>query len=69
MKKALVVYGGWDGHEPVQVSQLCEAALKRNSFEVEMSDTLDAYCDGEKAEEAGPDRTVLDDGLDQARAA
>jgi type 1 glutamine amidotransferase len=48
MKKALVVYGGWDGHEPVQVSQICEAALKRNGFEVEMSDTLDAYCDGEK---------------------
>jgi uncharacterized protein len=48
MKKALVVFGGWDGHEPVQVGQLCEAALKRNGFEVEMSDTLDAYCDGEK---------------------
>ncbi len=46
MKKALVVYGGWDGHEPVQVGQLCEAALKRNGFEVNMSDTLDAYCDG-----------------------
>ncbi len=48
MKKALIVFGGWDGHEPVQVSQLCEAALKRNGFEVEMSDTLDAFLDGEK---------------------
>ena len=48
MKKALIVYGGWDGHEPVQVGQLCEAALKRNGFAVEMSDTLDAYCDGAK---------------------
>ena len=46
MKKALVVFGGWDGHEPVPVGQLCEAALKRNGFEVKMSDTLDAYCDG-----------------------
>ena len=46
MKKALVVFGGWDGHEPVPVGQLCEAALKRNGFEVKMSDTLDAYRDG-----------------------
>lgn len=48
MKKALIVYGGWDGHEPALVSRLCEAALKRNGFEVEMSDTLDAFLDGEK---------------------
>lgn len=48
MKKALIVYGGWDGHEPARVSQLCEAALRRNGFEVEMSDTLDAFLDGEK---------------------
>ena len=27
---------------------MCEAALKRNGFEVEMSDTLDAFLDGEK---------------------
>ena len=48
MKKALIVYGGWDGHVPVPVSQLCEAALKRNGFAVEMSDTLDAFLDGAK---------------------
>lgn len=48
MKKALIVYGGWDGHEPALVSRLCEAALTRNGFEVELSDTLDAFLDGEK---------------------
>jgi uncharacterized protein len=48
MKKALIVYGGWDGHEPVPVSKVCQAALLRNDFEVEMSDTLDVFCDGEK---------------------
>ncbi len=48
MKKALIVYGGWDGHEPAQVSQLCAAALTRNGFQVERSDTLDAFLDGEK---------------------
>ena len=46
MKKALIVYGGWDGHEPIQVAQLCEAALKRNGFDVQMSDTPDVFLDG-----------------------
>jgi len=48
MKKALVVWGGWDGHEPKQVADILAAALCDNDFEVEMSDTLDAFLDEDK---------------------
>lgn len=48
MKTALIVYGGWDGHEPKQVSQLLDGELRRAGFSTEVSDTLDALLDGEK---------------------
>jgi type 1 glutamine amidotransferase len=43
--KALVVHGGWDGHEPVQVSEILGNTLEENGFEVVHSDTLDSYLD------------------------
>lgn len=48
MKKALIVYGGWDGHEPVQVTEVFRSVLVKENFEVEVSDTLDAFLDVEK---------------------
>jgi len=48
MMKALIVYGGWEGHEPEPVSKVFEKALSENGFDVELSDTLDAYLDLEK---------------------
>lgn len=48
MKKALIVWGGWDGHQPKQVAELFRAALVGKGFEVEVSDTLDAYRDEAK---------------------
>jgi type 1 glutamine amidotransferase len=48
MKKALVVQGGWDGHQPKEVAELFEGILKAENFEVEVSDTLDCLIDGEK---------------------
>jgi len=47
-RKALIVWGGWDGHEPQQVAEIFRAELAARNFEVEVSDTLDAYTDGEK---------------------
>jgi uncharacterized protein len=44
-RSALIVWGGWDGHEPEKVAQLFAAALRRNGFDVEISDTLDVFCD------------------------
>ena len=48
MKKALIVWGGWDGHEPRQVAEIFARQLKANDFQVEVSDTLDAFLDVEK---------------------
>ena len=45
MSKALIVYGGWDGHEPGPLAQVFERILKEAEFEVEVSDTLDAFTD------------------------
>lgn len=42
-KKALIVQGGWDGHEPVQVAEIFAGLLKGEGFEVEVSDTLDRF--------------------------
>ncbi len=48
MKKALIVQGGWDGHEPKEVADILADSLRKNDFEVEVSDTLDAFKDLDK---------------------
>ena len=44
-KRALIVAGGWEGHEPRQCAELFAAVLRRDGFDVAISDTLDAYLD------------------------
>lgn len=48
MKTALIVFGGWEGHQPREVAELFAADLKTDGFKVELSDTLEAFNDGEK---------------------
>lgn len=48
MKKALMVWGGWEGHEPRQCVAIFAPLLEAAGFEVEISDTLDSYLDAEK---------------------
>lgn len=48
MPKALIVWGGWLGHEPEQVSAIFRQVLEGEGYEVEVSDTLEAFRDGEK---------------------
>ena len=48
MKKALVVWGGWDGHEPKQCADAIAPVLTKEGFEVEVSNTLDSYIDKAK---------------------
>jgi type 1 glutamine amidotransferase len=43
MKKALIVQGGWQGHEPEEVAGILAQALGKRGFEVEVSDTLEAF--------------------------
>ncbi|MDW7656473.1 MAG: ThuA domain-containing protein [Bacillota bacterium] len=45
MRKALIVQGGWQGHEPVQVSEIFARVLREEGFEVTVSDTLDSLLD------------------------
>lgn len=51
MKSALIVWGGWEGHEPQQTSHLFAACLREEGYRVELCDTLDAYLDGERLRE------------------
>ena len=46
--KALIVWGGWEGHEPKQVAEIFERTLKKHGFDVEVSGTLDSFIDVEK---------------------
>lgn len=46
-KKALIVYGGWEGHEPELVSQRFKKILEDEGIEVTLSDTLEAYADAD----------------------
>ncbi|WP_042164466.1 ThuA domain-containing protein [Paenibacillus gorillae] len=48
MRKALIVWGGWDGHQPKEVAGIFQEVLEQEGFEVEVSDTLEAFADGDK---------------------
>lgn len=47
-KKALIVWGGWLGHQPEEVAGLYKGILEKEGFSVEVSDTQDAFADAEK---------------------
>jgi len=47
-KRALIVWGGWDGHEPDKVASLFGEILNSEGFEVEVSNTLDSFADEDK---------------------
>ena len=44
-KKALIVSGGWDGHEPAQVSEIFRKELADAGLDVKVATTLDALLD------------------------
>lgn len=48
MKKALIVQGGWDGHEPDKIAALFERWLLDSGFSVTVSDSLSSLDDAEK---------------------
>ncbi len=45
MKKALMVWGGWEGHEPEKCVRLFAPMLEAAGFNVTISDSLDVYLD------------------------
>jgi type 1 glutamine amidotransferase len=46
--KALIVWGGWDGHTPKESGELAAAMLRAEGFAVELSDTVAVYGDTAK---------------------
>ena len=42
-KKALIVWGGWDGHEPFKVASIMEEMLIESGWKVDKSDTLESF--------------------------
>lgn len=48
MRKALIVWGGWDGHQPREVADIFRRVLEKEQFEVEVSDTLESFADADK---------------------
>jgi uncharacterized protein len=48
MQTALIIYGGWDGHEPQKCAEIFAKELKTHGVKVTLSDTLDVLNDAEK---------------------
>jgi uncharacterized protein len=48
MSSALMVWGGWEGHEPEKCTQIFAPLLRAEGYDVEISDTLDAYLNAER---------------------
>ena len=46
-KNVLIVYGGWDGHDPKQTSHLFAGLLEEAGLNVTLSQTLDSFLDAE----------------------
>lgn len=47
-KNALIVWGGWKGHEPEECAAVMAGVLEKEGFAVEVRDTLAVYTDREK---------------------
>ncbi|MDQ0424928.1 MULTISPECIES: ThuA domain-containing protein [Cellulomonas] len=47
MRRALVVRGGWDGHQPVAATELFLPFLRAQGFEVAVHETNEVYADAE----------------------
>lgn len=50
MKKALIVWGGWHGHEPEQCSIIVRDMLQRNGFDVRVETQTSVFADPALAE-------------------
>lgn len=48
MKSALIVWGGWEGHEPEKGAAIFTSFLQSQEYKVEVSTTLDSYLDASK---------------------
>lgn len=45
MREALIVWGGWSGHEPEQCATIIKSFLEEDGFEVYVENTTEAFAD------------------------
>ena len=45
MREALIVWGGWSGHEPEQVAGIVRGMLEEDGFKVYVENTTEAFAD------------------------
>ncbi|MBM4149085.1 MAG: hypothetical protein FJ224_08570 [Lentisphaerae bacterium] len=50
-RKALITWGGWDGHEPSKVAAVFQDMLEKEGFEVQVTPTLDCLADQARLKE------------------
>ncbi len=48
---ALIVHGGWEGHQPAEVGRIFSGILEREGFVVHLADSLEAFEDGDALKE------------------
>lgn len=48
MRKALLVWGGWEGHEPRECVARFEPFLREQEFEITVADSLEVFADRER---------------------
>jgi len=51
MKKVLFVYGGWEGHQPKEISEVFIKTLADEGYDIEVSTTLNSLFNMEKLKE------------------
>jgi hypothetical protein len=56
-KSVLMVWGGWEGHEPQACTELFADLLRRDGFKVIVSDSLDSYLNTANGLRAQPCRS------------
>ena len=60
VKSALVVRGGWFGHQPVEATDLFIPHLEEHGFQVRVEESPAVYADADVPGRGGPDRAVHD---------
>ena len=60
-KKALVVRGGWEGHRPVEATELFLPFLDGSGYTVRIEESTDVYADAAETGRHRPRRAVHHD--------
>ena len=47
-KRALMVWGGWEGHEPEQTTAIFAGILREHGYQVDVETNLDVFLDAER---------------------